>query len=161
MLCWFWTVWTIDQWQLQWRALVAQCCNPIRGMLLFRRKSSTCKVWVKPNHEKGNCLSEGHLCICPTNQPLHKGDENSQKKRPELSIPDHGLQGRGFESHTRTFAFFILNLAIMGCNDVQLLQCAYYVPVGMYSIVCGRFHWMATHSFTSENIAHGKKRSNI
>ena len=56
-------------------------------------------------------------------------------RKNEARIVDRGSQGRGFESHERTFAFFILNLAIMCSNDVLLLQCAYSVPVGIYSIV--------------------------
>ena len=61
------------------------------------------------------------------------GRQECQKN--EARIVDRRLQGRGFESHKRTFAFFILNLAIMCCNDVLLLQCAYSVPVGIYSSV--------------------------
>ena len=32
-------------------------------------------------------------------------------------IVNRGLQGRGFKSHKRAFVFFILNLAIMSCNE--------------------------------------------
>ena len=55
-------------------------------------------------------------------------------RKNEARIVDRGSQGRGFESHESSFAFFILNLAIMCCNDGLLLQCAYSVPVGIYSI---------------------------
>ena len=34
-----------------------QCCNQSRGTLLFRWIWSTGKVWVKPNHEKGDRLA--------------------------------------------------------------------------------------------------------
>ena len=56
-------------------------------------------------------------------------------RKNEAMIVNRGLQGRWFESNDRTFAFFILNRTIMCCNDVVVLQCAYSVPVGSYSIV--------------------------
>ena len=34
---------------------------------------STGQIWAKPDHEKGNRLTVGHLCICPTTQPLNQG----------------------------------------------------------------------------------------
>ena len=76
---------------------------------------------------------EGHLCICPTTQPLHQGAENAGKRMPESSIADCKVTGSN--PTKRTLAFFILNLAIMCLNDVLLLQSAYSVPVGIYSIV--------------------------
>ena len=61
--------------------------------------------------------------------------ERRECRKNEARIVNRGSQGRGFESHERTFAFFILNLAIMCCNGVLLLPCSYSVSVGIYSIV--------------------------
>ena len=93
-----------------------------------------------------------HTSYYSATMPGHR-----ERPKNEARIVDGRSQGCGFQSHARTIAFFILNLAIMYCNDVLLLQCAHSVPVGIYSIVMWQISLNGDLKFHFKNIAHSTK----